>query len=131
MASLTSDQRTDMQGDLGIGMDESVFTNNELDRLYTRASEDYNTAVYLGVRQLLMSATKFHDYTAGMTKVEKSQVFDHLEKTLAMWKEEARVAGDQVKVVGINRIPPYHKDKPGERGADTRPLWWKNDPNRL
>lgn len=130
MASLTSDQRGDIQGDLGIGSDETVFTNGELDRLYTRAGSDYNTAVYLAYRQLLANANKFHDYTAGQTKVQKSQVRDHLKEMVEFWKQEARVAGDQVKVVGMNRIPPYHKDRPGERRESREPLWWKNNPNR-
>lgn len=130
MASLTSDQRTDMQGDLGIGSDESVFTNSELDRLYTRAGESYDKAVYLATRQLLANAVKFHDYTAGMTKVQKSQIYDHLKEQVEFWKDEARVAGDQVKLVGINRIPTRHKDRPGDRGTDREPLYWHNDPNR-
>ncbi len=101
-----------MQADLGISDDETVFTNTELDRLYTRADADYNTAVYLATRQLLANAVKFHDYTAGMTKVQKSQVYDHLKEQVEFWKEEARVADSQMRIVGINQIPPYHKDEP-------------------
>lgn len=112
MATLTTTQRTDLQADLGIGSDESVFTNDELDRLYTRADADYDEAVYLAIRQLLMQASKFHSYTAGQTKIEKQQVFDNLKSMLALWKAEARIASNQVRIVGINEIPPRDKDEP-------------------
>jgi len=101
-----------MQADLGIGSDESVFTNDELDRLYTRADADYEEAVYLAVRQLLMQASKFHSYTAGQTKVEKQQVFDNLKDMLALWQSESRTTANQVRFVGINEIPPRNKDEP-------------------
>jgi hypothetical protein len=104
--ALTSDQLTDMQGDLGIGADESVFTDTELNRLYTRASEDYATAVYLAWRQIWANTAKFHDYTEAQTQVKKSQVYDHVKDMLKLWKDESRVAGNQVRIVGMNRIPP-------------------------
>jgi len=112
MATLTATQRADMQGDLGIGSDEAVFTNDELDRLYTRAVSDYNLAVYYGYRQLLAQANKFHNYTAGMTKVEASQMRAHIRDTMEFWKEEARRAGNQVRIVGLLEVPPRDKDKP-------------------
>jgi len=107
--ALTATQRTDLQGDLGIGSDESVFTNDELDRLYTRAGDDYNLAVYFGYRQLLAQANKFHNYTEGMTRVERKQMRDNIAASMEFWKAEARV---QVRMVGLNSIPPRDKDAP-------------------
>ena len=112
MATLTATQRADMQADLGIGTDESVFTNDELDRLYTRADADYNTAVYYAWRQLLADANKFHDYSAGQTKVSKSQIRDHIRDMVAFWKAEALTTANQVRILGLNEIPPRHKDEP-------------------
>ena len=112
MATLTSTQRTDMQADLGIGTDEAVFTNDELDRLYTRADSDYNEAVYLAWRQLLADAAKFSDYTAGQTREEKSQVYEHIKDMVTFWKGEFTTASNQVRIVGINEIPPRWKDEP-------------------
>lgn len=106
MATLTNDQRTDMQGDLGIGADESVFTDDELNRLYTRADSDYATAVYYAWRQIWANTAKFHDYTEAQTQVKKSQIHDHVKDMLAFWKDESRVAGNQVRIVGMNRVPP-------------------------
>ena len=87
--ALTSDQLADMQGDLGIGSDEAVFTDAELNRLFARAESGYELAVAMGFRQLMADAAKFNDYTAGQSKESKSQVFEHLEKMFKFWMAEA------------------------------------------
>ena len=80
MAELSDDQRSDIQADIGIDSDQTVFTDAELDRLYTRASSDYDTAVVYALDQLLADAAKFNDYTAGASSERKSQVFENLMK---------------------------------------------------
>jgi hypothetical protein len=112
MAALTSDERSDLQGDLGISANQTVFTDNELDRLYTRADGDYGLTVYYAYRQLLADANKFFDYTAGMTSVRKSQVRDHIKDMLTFWKDEARGSASQVRMVGLVEVPPRTKDEP-------------------
>lgn len=114
MATLTSTQRTDMQADLAIGAAEDVFTNDELDRLYTRASSDYNTAVYLAWRQLLADTTKFHNYTAGNTRMEREAIFQHVKEMVKFWSDESRATTNQMVVAGLLDIPTRHKEKPGE-----------------
>jgi hypothetical protein len=101
-----------MQGDLGISADESVFTNAELDRLYARTDSDYNSAVYLAWRQLMADAAKFNDYTAGETQEKKSQIYDHIKDMVDFWKDEARVAANQVRSIGLLEVPPRDKDSP-------------------
>jgi hypothetical protein len=110
--ALTATQRTDFQGDIGIGSDEAVFTNAELDRLYARSDSDYNGAVYLAWRQLMADAAKFNDYTAGQTQEKKSQVYDHIKDMVEFWKDEARVATNQVRLIGLLEVPPRDKDTP-------------------
>jgi hypothetical protein len=112
MATLTAAQRADMQGDLGISFDGSVFSNTELDRLYTRASSDYNLAVFYGYRQLLAQANKFFNYTAGMTRIQRNQMRDNIRDAMDFWKDEARVSGNQVRMLGLLEIPPRDKDEP-------------------
>lgn len=112
MAELTATQRGDMQADLGISDDEEVFSNDELDRLYTRADENYELAVYYGYRQLLADANKLFDYSAGMTKMSRSQVRDHLRDMLAFWKDESDATAGQVQFVGALEVPPRDKDEP-------------------
>jgi len=107
--ALTATQRTDMQGDLGISDDEAVFTNAELDRLYARAGNDYNLAVFFGYRQLLAQANKFFNYTEGMTRVERKQMRDNISDSMSFWQAEGRT---QVRMIGLNPIPPRDKDAP-------------------
>jgi hypothetical protein len=101
-----------MQADLGISSDEAVFTNAELDRLYARADSNYNSAVYLAWRQLAANASKFNDYTAGETQEKKSQIYDHIKDMVDFWKDEARVAANQVRSIGLLEVPPRDKDSP-------------------
>jgi hypothetical protein len=111
MATLTADQLTDIQADLGIGTDESVFTDAELNRLYTRAGDDYAVAVVMAIRQLTMNAAKLNDYTAGQTSESKSQVFKNLKEMLVYWEEQAQ-GNTQVRIVGMSYVPPTARDKP-------------------
>jgi hypothetical protein len=119
--ALTTDQLTDMQADLGIGSDEGVFTDAELNRLYARANDDYSSAVVLAIRQLTMNAAKLNDYTAGQTSESKSQIFKNLKEMLAYWEGKAQ-SSTQVKIVGMSYVPPSDRDLPSEVLRDRRPL---------
>ena len=118
--ALTATQLTDMQADLAITTNQDVFTDAELNRLYERASDDYNGAVYLAWRQLLADANKFFDYTAGQTKVQRSQTRAHIRDMVKLWAEESRTNSNQVMIVGLAEIPPRWKDQPAEEVADRR-----------
>ena len=112
--ALSADQLTDMQGDLGISDDETIFDDPALNRLYTRAESSYALAVYYGYRQLLAQANKFHDYTVANTSVKRSQMRAHLEKMADFWAEEARTTGNQVAIVGGLKIPTRRLDMPSD-----------------
>ena len=86
----------DLQGDLGISTDQTVFTDAELERLYLRAASDYSLAMVYGLRQLLMDAAKLNDYKAGQSSESKGQVFDHLKAMLEMWAAEAGVSAGKL-----------------------------------
>ena len=130
MAELTATQLADMQGDLGISTDQSVFTDAELDRLYTRAGSDYTLAVYYAYRQLLAQANKFHNYTAGMTKVERKQMRDNIRDSMDFWQEEARTAGNQVQMLGLRQIPPRWKDAPDDLRSTRDTGWYDSEDDR-
>lgn len=121
--ALTTEQRTDMQADLGITADEAVFTNDELDRLFTRAGDNYNTAVYLGWRQLMADAAKLYKYTVAQTSVSKDQVFDHVKEMVAFWAEESRTNSNQIAIVGMNPIPTQWKDQPADEDCRNGGRW--------
>ena len=91
MATLTSDQLGDLQADLGLGDDQSIFSDAELHRLYTRADADYDLTVVYAIDQLMMDAAKFNDYRAGSSSESKSQVFEHLKAMRALWGSRAGV----------------------------------------
>lgn len=110
--ALTPELRADLQADLGITNDQAVFTDAELDRLYERASGDYNLTVYYGYRQLLAQANKFHNYTTGMTRIEAAQMREHIRDSMEFWKEEARRAGNQMRIAGLLEVPPRNKEVP-------------------
>lgn len=109
MAELTSELRMDMQADLGIGSAQTVFTNSELDRLYTRAESDYDLAMVYALDQLMMDAAKLNDYRAGSSSESKGQVFEHLRAMRALWAERAGVTGGKL-VAGVADLDFMEKD---------------------
>lgn len=121
MATLTDEQRTDLQADLGISGDESVFTNTELDRLYTRAASDYTATIVLALRQLLANASRLADYTAGQTSEKVSQIRDGLKDMLAYYESSVGMESKQVVVAGLRSTPPIYKELPyGEEHPDEK-----------
>lgn len=120
--ALTSDQLSDLQGDLGIGADEAVFTDAELERLFARAGEDYATAVYYAWRQLLAASTKYIDYRVAQTDEKRSQAYTHIKEMVAAWKDLAAESTNSqgVAVLGLTSVPPRYKEYPydgDERGV--------------
>lgn len=129
--ALTDAQRTDMQADLAISDDESVFTNEELERLFARAGEDYSTAVYYGWRQILSGAAKWVDYQVAQTKVSRAQAFDHIKAMVEFWAGESRTTANQVQILGANPVPTVFKPRPMDDcyrrdGYYRRGRWYPN-----
>jgi len=112
--ALTADQLSDFQSDLGISNDEAVFTDAELERLFARAGEVYESAVYMAWRQIFAQATKYIDYKVAQTEEKRSQVWDHIKAMMAHWKTEADAAsGSQgALLLGLNVIPTRSKEEP-------------------
>jgi len=98
MPDLTATELTDLQNDLGITDDESVFTDEELHRNHNRVIDDLGEVNLAAVRvycfrQLVSQAARLFNYTAGQSKVSRKQVRDNLRQDLAMWREEAGLVG--------------------------------------
>lgn len=96
--ALSATQLTDIQADIGIGSDESVFEDDELNRLYARADSDYSLAVLYAIRQLLIDAASLYDYKRADDADKKRQVFENLEKMYDKWLAET--GGGAPLVVG-------------------------------
>lgn len=102
MATLTSTQLGDLQADLGIGADEAVFTDAELNRLFTRADGSLDKTTAFAYRQLWSNSLKFADYTQGRSSEKKSQIREGLKDALAYWEGKAGIAGGTLSVGSMN-----------------------------
>lgn len=108
--ALSADQLTDFRAD--VGDDGTTFTDDELNRLYTRASSDYTEAVILAFRQLLANANKLHDYRIAQSSESLSQVRKNIKDSLEYWETSVRSASQQVRVVAMRAVPPRDKASP-------------------
>lgn len=101
--ALTSDQLSDFRMDLDIAVG-SVFTDPQLNRFFNRANGDYDSATVYAWRALLASASKMHDYTAAQSGESLGQVFDHVQKALAMAEKRAGMVGVKITAssIGMN-----------------------------
>lgn len=116
MAEMTADQLSDFRKDIGDeDSDNYVFTETEINRLFTRADSDYDRTVILALEQLITNAAKFADYTVGQTTERRSQVFDQLVRTLDI-KRQSTAAGDQATVFmgQMESYPVKSRDVPSE-----------------
>jgi len=92
MATLTTQQKADLRNDLGDS--NSAFTDAELQRNWDRTNgaasdlQHHNATLALSYRQLLASATKLHDYTAGATQEKLSQVRKNLEDMYKLFEPD-------------------------------------------
>jgi hypothetical protein len=112
MGELSADELTDLRGDIGDTGDAQAFTDTELQRLYTRADEDYNATVLLSLRQLMGNSWKLHNYTQNASQEQRKQIFDNLKEMVKYWEGIVAKGGTKVKLLGRRYVPPVHKDKP-------------------
>lgn len=111
MPELTTDQLTDLRGDIGDTGSAQAFTDAELQRLYTRAvadGGDYDLTVVYAIRRLLASAAKLVTYKQGGTFQDDDQMFTHLEKLLDRWERIAGVGGGLIRtgviLLGLDEV---------------------------
>jgi len=130
MATLTAAQTLDLLADLAAGALGVVFSQDELQRFYDRAGNDYNLAVYYGWRQILADSAAWVDYKVAQTSVSRSQAFEHIKAMVALWAAESRSVANQVLSVGLNGVPTRHKPVPADayqhNGYFKRGRWYPN-----
>lgn len=124
MTTLTSEQTTDLLADLAAGAIDDVFSLAELQRLYDRAGDDYNLAVYYGWRQIAADSAKWVDYQVAQTKVNRSQAQAGILRMLALWGDESRTAANQVAILGMRPVPTKYKDTPADERCYPRSTRW-------
>lgn len=101
MAVLSAEQLADIRFDMDLPSDPDVFTNAQLQRLFTRAGEDYATTVAYAWRALLASASKMADYKAAQSGESLSQLYTHVKDML---KSAEKTAGISTSVAVVNLI---------------------------
>lgn len=111
MSELTVDQLTDLRADLGDVKTPPAFEDAELQRLYVRSGENYTHTVILGFDQLLTQAALFTDYTQNETQEKKSQIFDHLIKLRAMWRQSLADEQKTASPTALTALRPIWKRK--------------------
>lgn len=101
MATLDTATRGDLQGDLGIGTDEEVFTDAELDRHWTRTSQDYEQTVVYAMRQILTNGRKFEAWMRcqgyELTPEQKEAAKQDLERQLQRWERLSGLSGARLE----------------------------------
>lgn len=109
MATLDIATRADLQGDLGVGTDEEVFTDAELDRHWTRTEQDYEQTVVYALRQILASGRKFEAWMRNqgfMNKQESKRASRYdvrvtaqqqLETQLQRWERLSGLSGARLE----------------------------------
>lgn len=92
MATMTVDQRTDMQLDLGIGPDQAVFSDYEIDRAFTRGDSDpVATLAYL-YRQMISNPQKLTAYFGDkLSEKERMSLLDNMHARMIQLEKSARV----------------------------------------
>lgn len=78
-----------------------MFSDAELNRFWTRASEDYAATVVYGLRNLLASAVKLHHFAFGSNSEDPQQVREGLEKLLDRWEKTAGLSGGELRTGSI------------------------------
>lgn len=132
--SLTQQQMRDLRTDLGDvahAFDDDELSRN-WDRLSNAPDEDTRFEAVKGLcfEQLLNSASKMHDYSAGAVDEKLSQIVANLEKRLAYYLPALQAARGEVQQVVVgklgSRIDPnrYVPPENWPVGRLVRKRWW-------
>lgn len=95
-----------------------AFTDAELNGLFDSqelANGDLKWTIAYGFDILTSDATKFNAYTAGQTKEEKDQIYEHLKERAEWWHNWAN-SSHQVQPVGLQSVPPQVRAFPYQPG---------------
>lgn len=105
---LTSDQEVLLQGLIGITDDETVFSDDTLNLMFTEASENLYGAAVLALSMITVNAAKRNAYTLGQNSEQAQQVVDNLEKVIKRYQKlaDSGVTPSSAQIVGMRSVPP-------------------------
>ena len=120
--ALTAEQIEDIRGDIGDTGATEAFTDAEIERAYERTESVSIDATRLAatrgilIRQLIASASKLNDYTAGATSEKRSQVFSQLLVMYKMYEKAVdtveSISGRSVTRVTVANVPRVGRTYP-------------------
>lgn len=124
--TITQTQINDLRLDAGLPADtETVFDNDEMDRIWTRvsgASSDakrHEAALGLMYRQLLSNAAKLNDYRIATSSENKSQIFKNIKTLYDMYRPSLEEALDvAVDQIAFGSMRPLVRDRDRPRGSE-------------
>ena len=126
--ALDAEQIQDIRDDIGDTGATEAFTDAEIERAYTRTASVSIEATRLAatrgilIRQLIASASKLNDYTAGATSEKRSQVFAQLMTMYRLYASAVETVesatGRGSARVAISNVP---------RAGRTYPSGWEHD----
>lgn len=105
MTSFDSTILAQLRSDLDDLGGDPVFSEDELDALYTSANEVYAQTVVLAINRLLMNAAKLEDYTKAHEQLKGQDVFNRLKDLQALWLDEAKRTETQLAIAGLQTTP--------------------------
>lgn len=129
MAELTEPELLRFRRKIGDGGTPPAFGDEELQDLYAEAGDDFTIAIRDAYDELIGSAWRFNDYTQNETQDKKQQIFQNLLKAREIWQakvdkaEAATRASNQVRIVGLQSMPPRVKRKPADLADDDEDTW--------
>lgn len=106
--ALTAQQLSDLRND--IGDNATAFSDDELNRNWDRVStatsdsQRHEATLYLCWQQIAAQAAKGYDQRTGLTEDKLSQVFDHAQKMMGLYKTSFDAATSQRKQVSIGVV---------------------------
>lgn len=121
---LTVEQRSDLQGDLGIGPDQSIFTDYEMDRAFTRADSDLGLAKIILLQQLVASPKRLMLYLGSdCPEDQQKSMKQQLIARLTRLEEQAGLTLQSLSMGGIDLNLDYGKDDFLSTPDEYAPLW--------
>jgi hypothetical protein len=114
MAELSTNNLFYVQTQTGIGSDGDVFTDDQLNILYTLAGSDVTETILMVLRAIAADTAKLTDYRIAQSAESLSQAHKHIKDLMDYWEEQAQTGAQQVALTSFRTIPPVERKKPSD-----------------
>lgn len=103
---------------------ETVFSDDELQDIWTEQGGNWNKSILAAFEELLGNAYRFSEYTRNETTEKRNQIFQNLKYMAAYWqgKVDKSANSQQVRIVGLKPVPRPMVDEPYAQPDDANRL---------